>query len=101
MILKPTTISRRFLLLLSALVALAFLPSCSKYNELVEKDAIAEQRWADVEAQLQRRYDLVPNLVSTVKASAKHEEATLAQVTQARSQAASIKLTADDLADPA
>ncbi|HEU4412411.1 MAG TPA: LemA family protein [Polyangiaceae bacterium] len=82
-------------------LALAALPGCQKYDELVEKDQTAEQRWADVEAQLQRRYDLVPNLVETVKASAKSEASILAQVTEARSQAASIKLTGEDLSDPA
>lgn len=76
------------------------LTNCSKYDELVEKDQIAEQRWADVEAQLQRRSDLVPNLVATVKASAAHEEKTLKDVTEARSRASSIQLSADDLTDP-
>jgi LemA protein len=74
---------------------------CQKYDELIEKDQVCDQRWADMEAQLQRRYDLVPNLVSTVKASAKHEEDTLAAVTNARASATSIKLSADDLTDPA
>ncbi len=80
---------------------LAFsLGGCEKYNELVEKDQICQQKWADVEAQVQRRYDLVPNLVATVKGSAAHEEKTLEAVTQARAQATTIKLTADDLEDP-
>jgi LemA protein len=86
--------------LVAALGALG-LPGCQKYDQLIEKNEIASQKWADLEAQLQRRSDLVPNLVSTVKASAKHEEDTLAKVTEARSQAASIKLSADDLSDPA
>jgi LemA protein len=77
------------------------LPSCARYDLLIEKDQVAAEKWANLEAQLQRRYDLVPNLVSVVKGSAKHEEDTLAKVTEARSQAASIKLTADDLSDPA
>jgi LemA protein len=75
--------------------------ACSKYDELVAKDQVCQQRWADVEAQVQRRYDLVPNLVATVKGSAAHEEATLAAVVKARSDASSIRLTADDLEDPA
>jgi len=99
-----TFFARRFTLLWFALVALGallFAPGCSRYDELVEKDQIAAEKWSNLEAQLQRRYDLVPNLVSTVKASARHEEDTLAKVTEARSQAAQIKLTADDLSDPA
>jgi LemA protein len=83
-----------------AFAALFAVPGCGRYDELVEKDQIAAEKWANLEAQLQRRFDLVPNLVSTVKASAKHEEDTLAKVTEARSQAASIKLSADDLSDP-
>ncbi len=87
-------------MLLLPWLALSLL-GCSKYNELVQKDQVCQQTWADVEAQVQRRYDLVPNLVATVKGSASHEEATLAAVTQARADATSIKLTADDLEDPA
>jgi LemA protein len=87
---------------LIALLALGlYVPSCSKYNELVEKDQACEQAWADVETQLQRRYDLIPNIVATVKGSAAHEEKTLAAVLQARAQATSIKLQTDDLTDPA
>jgi len=78
----------------------ALLPGCERYNVLVEKNAVCDEKWADIEAQLQRRYDLVPNLVATVKGSAQHEEQTLAQVTEARAQATQIKLTADDLTDP-
>jgi LemA protein len=84
------------------LILLAFSSAgCAQYNELVEKDQACQQAWADVEAQVQRRYDLVPNLVATVKGSAEHEEKTLEAVTQARAEATSIKLTADDLEDPA
>jgi LemA protein len=84
-----------------ALLAVVFAAaSCQRYDTLVEKDQIAAQKWADLEAQLQRRYDLVPNLVSVVKGSAKHEEDTLAKVTEARAQVAQVKLTADDLTNP-
>jgi LemA protein len=86
---------------LLALVAVLALPACSRYDELVEKDQIAAEKWSNVEVELQRRSDLVPNLVATVKASAKHEEDTLAKVAEARSQAAQIKLTGEDLSDPA
>jgi LemA protein len=88
-------------LLLGVLFAVvASLSGCQKYDVLVEKNSICDEKWADIDAQLQRRYDLVPNLVATVKGSAAHEENTLAQVTQARAAATQIKLTADDLTDP-
>jgi LemA protein len=85
-----------FLLLASAF---AFV-GCSKYDELVEKDVLAETRWADYEAQLQRRADLIPNLVETAKASANYEQATLSKITEARASATSIKLSTEDLTDP-
>jgi len=88
-------------MMLLAVAALFAVPGCGHYDDLVEKDQVAAEKWSNLEAQLQRRYDLVPNLVSVVKGSAKHEEDTLAKVTEARSQAASIKLTGDDLSDPA
>jgi LemA protein len=84
-----------------SLLALAFAAAgCSRYDELVERDQIAAQKWSDLEASLQRRYDLIPNLVEVVKGSARHEQDTLARVTEARSQAGRIQLTADDLTDP-
>ncbi len=86
--------------LVSLLAALFALPGCQTYDTLIEKDQVCDQRWADIEAQLQRRYDLVPNLVNVVKASAKHESETLKAVTDARAQATQVKLTADDLTDP-
>ena len=92
----------RILSLLVALFALSLATSsCSKYDELVQKDQVCERAWADVDTQLQRRYDLIPNIVATVKGSAAHEEKTLAAVTQARADATSIKLESDDLTDPA
>lgn len=80
---------------------LVLLPGCPKYDQLIDKDENCNAKWGDYEADLQRRADLVPNLVATVKASAKHEESVLTQVTQARAEATSIKLSADDLTDPA
>ncbi len=90
------------LVLGSMLGAVSVLGSsgCSKYNELVAKDQAAAAAWADVEAQLQRRSDLVPNLVATVRGSAQHEESTLREVAEARSRATQIQLSADDLGDP-
>lgn len=90
-----------WLLALTTLVSLiVMLGGCQQYDTLIEKDQVCEQKWADIESALQRRYDLIPNLVATVKGSAKHEEDTLAKVTEARAMASSIKLSADDLSDP-
>src|SRR6188472_4113995 len=83
------------------LVALASCGGVKKYDALVEANAVCDQKWADIETELQRRYDLIPNLVASVKASAAHEEKDLAEVTQARASASQIKLSADDLTDPA
>src|SRR5436190_5328628 len=77
------------------------LASCHKYDRLVEANATCDEKWANIDAQLQRRYDLIPNIVKTVKAQAKYEEETLTKITEARANAASIKLTGEDLSDPA
>ena len=96
-------IQRRSLIQFLFLALLAFalpLVGCANYDELVEKDQKAAQKWADVEATLQRRYDLIPNLVETVKASAKFEKETLEAVTKARADATAIKMDAAALTDP-
>lgn len=74
--------------------------SCQHYDVLVNKDQIAAEKWSNLESQLQRRADLVPNLVAVVKGAAKHEQDTLTKVTEARSQLTRVNLTADDLSDP-
>jgi LemA protein len=87
---------KRLLLLVLFLVA-----SCHKYNALVEANATCDEKWANIDVELQRRYDLIPNIVATVKGAAQHEEKTLEEVTQARASATQIKLTGDDFSDPA
>lgn len=74
---------RKFFLLVGALIALSSLTSCN-YNSLVEKQQNVDQSWAQVENQYQRRADLIPNLVATVKGYATHESQTLEKVTEAR-----------------
>jgi LemA protein len=81
------------------LIALLLLPGCG-YNKLQGLDEEVKAAWAEAQNQYQRRADLVPNLVETVKGAAKFEQDTLTQVIQARSQATSIKLEAKDLSDP-
>lgn len=72
----------------------------SSYNGLVEKQENVNQSWAQVENQYQRRSDLVPNLVNTVKGAADFEQETLTQVIEARSRATSVQLNTGDLDDP-
>jgi LemA protein len=87
----------RFILLLFVLFSLT---GCG-YNSLQIKEEAVFKAWADVESTLQRRADLIPNLVETVKGYAKHEAETLEAVINARSKAGSIQLTTDDLSNPA
>ena len=64
---------------------------------MVAQDEAVKTAWSNVETQYQRRADLIPNLVSTVKGYAAHEESTLQAVIEARSKATSISLSADEL----
>ena len=97
----PLRLARSVLLLPVLLLSAALLPGCQKYDELIAKDQVAEQRWADLEAALQRRSDLIPNLVNTVKAAAASEKEILTGVLEARAKASSIQLRGEDLQDPA
>lgn len=74
------------------------LTSCN-YNSLVEKQQGVDQQWAEVENQYQRRADLIPNLVSTVKGYAAHEEGTFTKVTEARAKATQITINPEDLTE--
>ncbi|OGL71755.1 hypothetical protein A3C17_02990 [Candidatus Uhrbacteria bacterium RIFCSPHIGHO2_02_FULL_53_13] len=72
-------------LLVVAIVLVLALWLGGTYNGLVQKDSLVQTRFADVEAQYQRRFDLIPNVVSTVEGSAAFEQDTLQAVTEARS----------------
>ncbi len=84
--------------LLAPVAALA-LGGCG-LNTIPTADEAAKARWADVQNEYQRRADLVPNLVNTVKGYAKQEQSVLVGVTEARAKATSIQVKADDLQDP-
>jgi LemA protein len=75
------------------------LASCG-INSVPASEENAKAKWADVESNYQRRADLVPNLVATVKAAAASETQILTAVTEARAAATSINITTNDLSDP-
>jgi len=87
--------------ILMVMLALFALGGCESFDALVAANETCSEKWSNYEAELQRRSDMIPNIVSVVKASAKHEEDTLVKVAEARASATQIKLTADDLSDPA
>lgn len=73
-------------------IVVIVLWAISGYNSLVNMDEGVTNKWSNVETQYQRRVDLIPNLVNTVKGYAKHESQTLEAVMQARSQATQVKI---------
>ncbi|MET4083828.1 LemA protein [Pedobacter sp. UYP30] len=81
---------------LAAAIAVSTLSSCG-YNSMVKMDENVKSKWGTVETQYQRRADLIPNLVSTVKGAAKFEQGTLTAVTEARAKATQMTVSADDL----
>ena len=87
-------------LIILAVIALLFFYGVSVNNNLVEQEENVNGAWAQVENQYQRRADLVPNLVNTVRGAADFEQETLTQVIEARSRATSVNINANDLDDP-
>lgn len=80
------------LIITIVVIVLVALWGISSYNGLVGMDEKVSNQWANVETQYQRRSDLIPNLVNTVKGYAKHESQTLEAVMAARSQATQVKI---------
>ena len=80
------------LIITIVVIVLVALWGILSYNGLVEMDEKVSNQWANVETQYQRRSDLIPNLVNTVKGYAKHERQTLEAVMAARSQATQVKI---------
>lgn len=87
---------KKLLKYLFALALVLPMTSCN-YNSLVEKEQNVDQSWAEVENQYQRRADLIPNLVNTVKGYSTHESETFERVTEARAKATSITINAENL----
>lgn len=67
------------------------------YNNMLQKEEAVKLQWSEVENQYQRRYDLIPNLVATVKGYASHEEDVLTQVTEARAQVGGMVTISDEI----
>jgi LemA protein len=88
------------LAVLAALGVIIGIYGCSTNNRLVSADEGVKAQWANVESAYQRRADLVPNLVNTVKGYATHEKDVLESVTAARAKATSVTLDASKLTDP-
>lgn len=72
----------------------------SGYNGLIDRDEQVKQAWSEVENTYQRRLDLIPNLVETVKGAAEFEKSTFTEVAEARARAGDMRITADMLDDP-
>ncbi len=83
-------------LLFIVLIGALSMQSCG-YNTMVEQEEVVAQKWADVQTQYQRRADLIPNLVNTVKGFATQEKEVLTQVVEARAKATSMNINAGDL----
>lgn len=91
---NKTTIT---LLVIAGIAILAIFSGVSKYNGLVTQEEGVKGQWANVENQYQRRADLIPNLVATVKGYASHERETLEGVVNARAKATQMTVSADNL----
>lgn len=89
------------LLIIVVVVFLGYNFFAGKYNSMVTMDEEVNTEWANVETQYQRRYDLIPNLVNTVKGFAEQEKEVLTQVTEARAKASSIQIDPSNLNEEA
>lgn len=85
------------LIVIAALVLILGGCGCNGYNGLVKQDEVVKKAWANVESDYQRRANLIPNLVNTVKGEANFEQTTLQNVINARASATQIKVDANDL----
>lgn len=87
------------LILIVILAAVLILGGCGcgQYNGLVQQDEVVKNAWNNVQSDYQRRADLIPNLVNTVKGEANFEQTTLTQVIEARASATQMRVNPDDL----
>lgn len=94
--LKTEIMKKTVLAIVAILVVFVAISGCG-YNGLVKLDEDVKAKWNQVETQYQRRADLIPNLVNTVKGAAKFEQSTLTQVTEARAKATQVTIDPDKL----
>lgn len=94
---KTMNKKNRGIIIVIAVVAIIVLWGVGKYNGFVSADEQVSKQWADVESQYQRRLDLIPNLVNTVKGYADFEQETLTGVIEARAKASSITVDPSNL----
>lgn len=94
------SLQRRLILLFALILMAAPLAGCG-VNNVPTLEETAKAKWSDVQNQYQRRADLIPNLVETVKGYAKQEQETLTRVIEARAKATSVKVDASTITDPA
>lgn len=87
------------IILIIAVIGLIVFWCISKYNSFVVAEEKVSSQWGNVENVYQRRADLIPNLVNTVKGYAEHEQTTLEGVIEARSKATSVNLNAENLTE--
>src|SRR6185437_3486599 len=84
-----------------AVIGIGLALSACGYNTIPTLQEQAKARWSDVQNQYQRRADLIPNLVATVQGYAAQEKSVLTAVVEARAKATQVKVSVDDLTDPA
>ncbi len=85
------------LLIILGLIVILLFWGCGSYNGLVQQDEVVKKSWNDVQSQYQRRADLIPNLVNTVKGEANFERGTLNDVINARARATSMQINPENL----
>ncbi|KST59874.1 LemA family protein [Methylobacterium sp. GXS13] len=98
--LRPTSAAARLLSALTILLVAIGLSGCGAINRVPTLEEQAKSSWSEVQNQYQRRADLIPNLVETVKGYAQQEKDVLIGVTEARAKASSVKVDASTVSDP-